>query len=190
MKKLSVSTLGTFIATGLMLLSGCGSPKYHGTKDDIAKSYALERYGMRVAKEQNMQLLIVGNVTDCNEIDYCLTLRSFQKLNLNQGRILAANHMENFLKMLKSSPEVKEYLVLCHAELLYTPTEVLVDNIAYKIAFWDENINRPEKPYLAEILFADKAFHYFQADPQTQALQLVFQEPYESALEFRNKTKN
>ncbi len=179
---------GTFLlifVSILFLVTGCVGPCC--TKEEIVMNKELECYGKTIAQEQNMQFLLIGDATDGRETVYCLTLRSEQPTRLNQGRILAANNVKNFIAMLRTSPTVKAYVDHWRSEDTNYPEEVPLSKVGYKIVFWDKNIDRPMRPYLAEILFVDSTFYYFEADATTQQLYLVFSEPYESALRFRNQ---
>jgi hypothetical protein len=61
----------------------------------------------------------------------------------------------------------------------------------YRIVFWDKEMDRPKPPYIAEILFQDSHFYFYDADPQTQELRLVLKAPYEQVIAYRNeKLKN
>jgi hypothetical protein len=39
----------------------------------------------------------------------------------------------------------------------------------------------------SQILLFEKVFSYYEADPKTQKLRLVFQEPYEDGVAFKNQ---
>ena len=71
---------------------------------------------------------------------------------------------EEFLKNWTSSPH-------CH-HVSSTPSS---DQIAFRINFWDENIDRPVAPYIAEIRLLDDKLSYFTAD-ENQCLVLTFEE--------------
>src|SRR6185295_7712024 len=98
-------------------------------------------------------------------------------------RKFASSLVQDFLHKLRTDSVLKKY----HQEHneryknykyppLITP-EPDTRQICWKLAFWDENVNRPQQPYLAEIQFKDSAFHYYIADPETLALKLLYKEP-------------
>jgi hypothetical protein len=47
-------------------------------------------------------------------------------------------------------------------------------------------MNRPKPPYIAQILFQNCHFYFYEADPTTQALRLIFKESYENVVRFKN----
>lgn len=152
----------------------------------------IERYGQRVAKQTGMKLLIVGDVTDAIDqkpysiATYCISFSSSQPQLLDTGRIYAANLVENFWLMLEQEPEVRKYNEIASKQLANYSVEVPVSRIGYKIAFWDKDMNRLQKPYLAEIHFYHSRFRYYYANPETQEIVLAFEESYEEAIAFRN----
>lgn len=187
MQKSFRNTLLLILVSILFLVTGCAGPCC--TKEEIVMNKELENYGKTIAQEQNMQFLLVGDVTDGRNTVYCLTLRSEQPTRLPQGRILAVNNVEKFVAMLRANPAVIAYVNHWRHDDPDYPAGVPLPKVGYKIAFWDKNIDRPHKPNLAEILFVNSTFYYFEADSTTQELHLVFSEPYESALRFRNQQK-
>lgn len=48
---------------------------------------------------------------------------------------------------------------------------------AFRILFWDENVDRQPAPYIAEFRFIDEKFKYYTAD-DGQRLALVYEESY------------
>ena len=78
---------------------------------------------------------------------------------------------EEFLKNWTSSPH-------CH-HVSSTPSS---DQIAFRINFCDENIDRPVAPYIAEIRLLDDKLSYFTAD-ENQCLVLVFEETVKDNLQ-------
>jgi hypothetical protein len=61
-----------------------------------------------------------------------------------------------------------------------SPTPI-PEQFAYRISFWDENIDRPVAPYIAEIRLLDGKLSYFTAD-DNQQLVLVFEESFADSL--------
>jgi hypothetical protein len=56
----------------------------------------------------------------------------------------------------------------------------LLDEIAFRISFWDDNLDRPRAPDIAEIRYAQGDCEYYTAD-DNQRLVLVFSEAAEDA---------
>jgi hypothetical protein len=55
-------------------------------------------------------------------------------------------------------------------------------HLGFRISFWDENVDRPSAPYIAEIRLFDSVLQYFTAD-ENQILKLTYEEPFEAAIE-------
>ena len=98
-----------------------------------------------------------------------------------------ALHIAAMAPVYVSSSEVPEDLVAKEKEI-YTE-QVNMNQIGFKIAYWDKNVERPQAPHLAEIRFIGRILYYYEADPKTQALRLVLQEPYDEAMAFLEKQK-
>lgn len=54
----------------------------------------------------------------------------------------------------------------------YPRESAIVKNemMSFRLAFWDENMERSFYPYLAQIQLVDHKLYYYYADPKTQAL--------------------
>jgi hypothetical protein len=55
-------------------------------------------------------------------------------------------------------------------------------HLGFRISFWDENVDRPSAPYIAEIRLFDSVLQYFTAD-ENQVLKLSYEEPFEVVVE-------
>ncbi len=137
---------------------------------------SLESYGKVVATNNNMKLLFFGNPTQECQGEYGLSFISRKTMMLEEGKALVTPIVCNFVEEIKQNGYVQEYVKSYHDT---SPTQA---KVVIKIAFWDEEVNRPKPPYLAAIVFGNNTFHYYQADPETQSLQLVYQESYEEAI--------
>ena len=88
------------------------------------------------------------------------------------------------LSYIKSSQSYKEVLEAwaSHHKNFCNFSEPASDQIAFRINFWDENIDRPVAPYIAEIRLLDDKLSYFTAD-ENQRLVLVFEETVKDNLQ-------
>ncbi len=152
--------------------------------------YAIYRYGLNVAKTNDMKLLIVGDVTEPKPVGkgdypvYCMSFSSLENHTLDKARVFATNLVNQFEHQLKQEPTVRVYAKSIQEFVDDFPLEPELRLVGYKIAYWDENFERRQAPLMAEMQFYHEKFHYYQADPKTQALHLVFEESYEDALQF------
>ena len=55
--------------------------------------------------------------------------------------------------------------------------------LAFRISFWDENVDRQPSPYISEIRLLDGRFSYFTSD-DLQRLVLVREESFDDAQAF------
>ena len=168
-------------------------PKYLGGDEFVGMCWTLDEYGTQVAKKEDMQFYLVSNVTSSTEPnpDYFLAFFDSHTKTLPEGRILASSLAQDFWKMVTTSPEVqcyqddnrKFYINNSYYKDIFTE-KANMNQVGFKIAYWDKNVERPQAPYLAEIRFIGGVLHYYEADPQTQALHLIFQESYDQAIAF------
>jgi hypothetical protein len=168
-------------------------PKYTGPKVCVKMYEALEAYGRQVAEKTGSQFLSVRDVTDVQKTEFCIHLRSFDNITFEQSQILGANLVEGLCNMLKSNPEVLAYMdyrrdrqIENNVPIRHT-RDIPLWLLGYRIVFWDKEMDRPKPPYIAEILFQDSHFYFYDADPQTQELRLVLKAPYEQVIAYRNE---
>ncbi len=166
----------------LFIATGCHHEEYsHSAPNPTACKYAINDFGQEQGKKYGLKLLLVENVTDSTNTKYCMLFSSKKKIDLAEGRKIAAPLLRDFLQMLATHPEVHEYVTQAktYTDADYEPK---FTTIGFKIAFWDQDVNRPKRPYLAQILYTQEMFHYYEADATTQALRLVCTESYNDAV--------
>jgi hypothetical protein len=148
----------------------------------------MDRFTQSYDKSGDIELIEVGcffpEIETKSRFLFGIWLRKYSELRLDDGRAFAVTFVQDFWKMLQKNPTTKKYVEYMYE---YNPRkfplkQVGLQYIGLKIAFWDKNNNRPPIPYLAQIAFFDEKFHYYQADPETQALRLVLVESFEEAL--------
>lgn len=169
------------ISSCILLLSGCTSQKYSGSEDTQAMYTSMHAHGEQTAKQLGMRFLFVGNVTDNQDVHYCLSFTSNKQMSINQARPMGVCIIKDFLEMLEQDPTVIHYL---STKPTYLREDELpsLDSIGFRINFLDKDQKQIEQPYLAQILFFDGRFHYYKRDAKTQGVRLIFEESYESAL--------
>lgn len=112
-----------------------------------------------------LTFLLVENVNNT----YCVVFTSKKELDLAAARKFALPLVRDFMPLrcpMQDEPQPRK--------------------LALKIAFWDNNVNRPKSPDLAEIFFSEGTFYFYEADALTQSLILVGKESYEETVK---KTK-
>ncbi|MBS0637169.1 MAG: hypothetical protein JSS12_06635 [Verrucomicrobia bacterium] len=142
----------------------------------------LTSYAQEVAIDTNLQLLSVKHVTSSMYVHYCMAFTSDKNITIAEGKKLIQPIVVNFLQKLNNDPTIQAYGEFCERGEIAKQNHFALPprpaNTAVKIAFWNHEMDRPKAPYLAEILFQDGSYHYYEADPETQALKLVLEEPY------------
>ena len=180
-KLIIVAILGLFVFSCILKL--CEN-KYSGPQYEADLYQMIDDYAVAYGKNNNTELIHVGNFAySSNSIRFGMWLRCYAAEELQQGRNRAITLACDFYNMLQQNKIVSNYFAeLKRYYALDSADEINLYTIGIKIAYWDKQVNRPQPPYLAEITFLDEKFHYYQADPETQALKLVFEETYEDAL--------
>jgi hypothetical protein len=167
---------------------------YLGPPDERALNWELDAFGHEIAKQYGMKFHKVGSILESRFAYYGLIFQDFHHLiTLDEARIMATTVIENFWKKLQNNPVVLKNIEARNEEVIryngktILPNTAQFNDVALRIDFWDENVERPSSPYIAQIIFSEGLFYYYEADPKTQELKLVFKEPYEEALTFRNR---
>jgi len=163
-------------------------PRYIGPNEEREMSWHLDDYGNALAKKYDMEFHRADSFSDDREETYSLMFINFQNYNLDQGKKFATTLVRDFLRELKTSPEVKRYHAYMnnsYKRMKYPPLiseEPVPEQMGLKITFWDKNFDRPKKPYLAEIVFLHGDFYYYEANQEIQARELVLKQSYAEAI--------
>lgn len=118
---------------------------------------------------------------------YVVAMRSLEKLNLDEARLLAANLVQELLYYLKINKSAWEYLRNIGMKHLETNDAEFLYSINLRISFWDTDYLEQPQPYVAEILLINNKLLYGQVDKGKHYLRLLYQEPYTEALTLLNK---
>lgn len=140
----------------------------------FAKKYQGGRFGF----------ISVGSLTSELDTDsFGLWVTGKTKETIESGRALAVAFIQAYVKDLQTNKDITAYYEFqCKKWPDLFSGQIGLKNILVRIAFWDEEVERPQVPYLAEIDFRHGKFQYYQADPKTQSLQLVLEESYDDAI--------
>lgn len=142
----------------------CAGSKYSYPEDEYSNAAyeQMDHFAHKIAKEYDLKFLntCLHDVITGKESGplghFGLLFTSRKNLTIEEGRILAYK------------------LALALSKNKKLP----IDKQAFKIAFWDQEFDRPLFPYLADIRFFNELFHYSYADPKTQALEKPIIEPF------------
>lgn len=150
------------------------SAAYYGPPYEIKARKSLDKFGVELAKQQQICFLNSGSVEQLIGSKNCkwgLSLMSRQKLTLEEARPLANSIANALLYQLHHNPVYATCLIKSAGDNQRKSTELKDEYMGYRLAFWDENMDRPLRPYIAQIRLADEKLYYHYADPETQALQ-------------------
>lgn len=161
MKKIALLPLLGICA--LLLISA----KHSGPSYETRPRYRLDKYADEIAKKYNLQVLTtgLGTLADAKRAPWGISFVSNQNLTIEQGRILANALTAQLLSKIFEDPSFANYWK-------NRPSgELKREDLAFRLAFWDQQTNRPLYPYLAQIRLVEGALYFHYADPLTQSLQ-------------------
>lgn len=161
-----------FFLTVLALLTfGFFGAVQASPKHDVKARAAMDVFGKQIAKEYQLELLNtgLGSLADSSKGLWALNLVSHENQTLEQGRELATAIAKKLVQKVYTDPLFADY---CRIEARPGGSSaVKQEYVAFRLAYWDKNVNRPLHPYLAQIRLVDGSLYFHYADPKTQALQ-------------------
>ncbi len=184
-----------FLRIILLALTGAATISLLSPALIEAPSKARCALGNRVATQFNQRYLTsgLGDLVNEPRQDYlqAYSVSDGRKLTLEQGKRLAADMLKLTLDIALSTPIYEHYLQAVKKDEFYVPgvapEHMGPEQFGFKVGFWDENVDRPQHPYLAQIRAAVGKVYFYYADPQTHALQEPAAEiiSYNDLLEWR-----
>jgi hypothetical protein len=199
-KKLhSIAIYVLFLFAVYYIFGGPGFRSYRGPIYDKRVMDDFAKLGKNVAKEYQFRYLnqgfgdmISGDETD--ETTWGIAWTCDKAITLEEGRVLAAKVATTIFDAFQASKACQDYHKERLAELkshensghTVHPSHIArhsvslsVDDLSFKIAFWDENVQRRGAPYLSQIVCIHGIFYYQFADFETQKLRKPeFTEPF------------
>lgn len=142
--------------------------KHVGPSYSVKPYVSIEETAREIAAAHRLCLLNVtfGDIADSKKSPWGLSFTSQDSLTIDQARPMVASMLQALLYRLHHDPVFQEY-----CEQSFNKPTFGNHLIAFRLAFWDENVDRPLFPYLAQIRFADGQIYYHYANPKNQALQ-------------------
>jgi len=141
---------------------GCQKTMNSTSQEEVKKKISFNEYGAEIAKTHHLNLLFTDNFT-AKEKAFCLACTSNKLLTLQEGQILLRQVVADFLASLRQMDATRE---------------VVIEDIAIRITFFDEQVNRIPRPFLGQILLVDTMCYYYQKDEETPQLRLILKEKY------------
>lgn len=168
------------------------TPEARADKDQIKAAKA-------IAKENKMTYLTKGlsNIISRDKQDYStwgIVWTCKEKLELDDAKALAIKVATSILDAVQNSPACmsyhKEAYIWLKTKSDGRPPELdpkkleaaenrpTINDLSFRIAFWDENVERMLPPYIAEISFIEGKLYYHLANPTTLELEEPIIEPF------------
>jgi hypothetical protein len=147
--------------------------------------------GNKLAEKYNIQFLIEGSrdLVDSQRTEtFSWSFVDDKKSTLEEARPIILNIINDIYASLNERLIYSKYLDTLKKTWPSIDNRILIENVGIKLAFWDENVNRPKNPYLAQIKVSDGKIRYYYADPATQALGEPIVESFKEAYEKANSS--
>ncbi len=109
-------------------------------------------------------------------------------MTIDQARYVMVDMVQNCLNSIYQESIFKEAL-LEHPSQKEINIKTIEQYLGIKVATWDKDVNRPMRPYIADMIYQNGSISYFYANPDTQALELALTETFGEAIQIL-KTQN
>lgn len=159
------------------LCYGCHEPHDVRTIHDIEKNTcaAVTTMGYQIADQESLVFLLqdTGCIVDSHLCHKALSFRCNKMMGITECRPIANRMARRCVVFASSEPAFARQVAYFHkiSDRNYPHPHPRVTDIGFKITFWDDNIDRPLYPFVAQVRFVDGKILYYYADPKTQALQ-------------------
>lgn len=183
-----------FLFFGLALaLVQCQVAEIQSIAPDAGVVTMVKQNGKKVARDFDLECLGFGH-GQLLDVDpphpeglgtiWAINLVDHKKLTLDEARIEILAIYDDYKRLTANNPEfLSEYQI--YTDAMGDPL-FHEGKIGIKLAFWDENVDRPWPPYVAQIRVSEGTIKYFFVADETQKLG----EPYiETIAEARMKAR-
>lgn len=152
------------------------------TGEQVASDTDLEYIGWGIG-----QLIDIDRVSPPEGVGtiWALSLVSHEKLTLDKARVKILTVFDDYKALTLGNPEFVQ------AGLIYaeqgSDLPINENKIGIRLAFWDENVDRPWPPYVAQVRVGEGIIKYYYVADETQRLN---EDPYiETVAEARLKVQ-
>lgn len=142
---------------------------------------AIDTIAISIAKENDLTYIGdgMGSSIGATNSTWAAFYTCLKKLTIDEACELAGKAQTALANKIYEQPFFETYYQETNKSMSYrTPEHVNDHSAATKIAFWDENVDRPLSPYLAEIRVINGQLLCYYADPKTQALEVPITRPF------------
>ena len=146
--------------------------KHRGPDWDVVTYNEIDSLGTKFSKiyELDYQQATSGG-DDMNDVIWLMHFFSHNKLTLPTAEKLTNDLLSSLFSIVMRKECFSNWIKQSSKLSNYRYVELKPEFFGIKIGFWDENVNRPNFPYIAQILISGTSIKYYYADPITQALQ-------------------
>lgn len=138
--------------------------KYPGLPIEVKANTALEKHCLELCKIHQLKFLNIalGHICDAPNAIWGISLTSGRHLKIDEARPIAKSMTQDLLHFINNSPPISVVYELYSKSS--PPPPMSNDLLCYKIVFWDENVDRPQPPYIAQIRYANDNLYYYYAN--------------------------
>ncbi len=182
-----------FVFLSLFIIKSCGynympirhnaHPAYHESQS------AWEKFAITMSKRYQLNIL---NYAPCyfkpDPKFWGVLFSNSDFITIDQARFVMVDLVKNYLNLIYQDPSFKERL-LDYPSQKEINIKTIEQYLGIKVATWDKDVNRPMRPYIADMIYQNGSISYFYANPDTQALELALTETFGEAIQIL-KTQN
>lgn len=121
----------------------------------------------------------LGTLADSKTAPWGLLLISKEKITIEQLRPFVDYFITNLMDCIYENPIFANYYTENVKTFKNDTSSLGLQSLAFRIDFWDENVDRQLYPYVAEVRLADGMVYYYYANKITGALEEAVTEPFQ-----------
>jgi hypothetical protein len=144
-------------------------------KDDTPAGNCELDFAQQFCKQNDLEIVTFGCVGkdyfDARDFDFVLC--GYKNLTLDQAKQLASKCFRDFFDFEQADKRCVEYIKTRYRVKPGIPP--IIKQLAFRISFWDDYLDRVVSPNIAEIRYLDGKFTFYTAD-EHQVLKLVHEE--------------
>jgi hypothetical protein len=146
---------------------------------------SLKNEGKKLAKKYDLEIIgdglaLASDISGSKDGRWALSFTSKEALTIDEARPIIMDISYKLLYSFYHDPTFSKYYQYSKKEYPFLHATMDPNEIGFRLAFWNKDVNRPLYPYLAQVRLADSKIYYHYADPETQALQPPIVESLES----------
>lgn len=121
----------------------------------------------------------LGSIANSKTAPWGLLLISKEKMTIEQTKPFVRYFITILMDCIYENPIFANYYTEIVKTFKQDKSSLGLQSLAFRIDFWDENVNRQPYPYVAEVRLADGIIYYYYANATTEALEEAATEPFQ-----------